>query len=149
LNKFIWGSEEIRKTSCISWNIVCSRKEYGGLGVRRLREFNIALLGKWCWRMLVDRGGLWYRVLVARFGEERGCLCVTGRSGSSWWREIGRIRDGVGVLSGGWFVECVSKKVGDSLDTFFWTDPWLDGLSLWERFRRLFDLSENKSSTVA
>ncbi|MCI12876.1 putative non-LTR retroelement reverse transcriptase related protein, partial [Trifolium medium] len=45
-----------------------------GLGVRQLREFNIALLGKWCWRMLVDRGGLWFRVLAARYGVERGHL---------------------------------------------------------------------------
>jgi hypothetical protein len=34
------------------------RKEYEGLGVRRLREFDTALLGKWCWRMLVDSGGV-------------------------------------------------------------------------------------------
>jgi hypothetical protein len=27
-----------------------------GVGLRRLREFNLALLGKWCWRMLVDPG---------------------------------------------------------------------------------------------
>ncbi|MCI45494.1 cytochrome P450, partial [Trifolium medium] len=50
---------------------------YGGLGVRRLRESNIALLGKWCWRMLVDRG-LWFRVLAARYGVERGCLKAGG-----------------------------------------------------------------------
>jgi hypothetical protein len=25
------------------------------LRVRQLREFNIAILGKWCWRMLVYR----------------------------------------------------------------------------------------------
>lgn len=51
---------------------MCLRKEYGGLGVRQLKEFNEALLGKWCWRMLVDRDGLWYRVLAARYGEEDG-----------------------------------------------------------------------------
>ncbi|MCI17770.1 putative non-LTR retroelement reverse transcriptase related protein, partial [Trifolium medium] len=99
--------------------------------------------------MLVDREGLWYRVLVARYGEERGRLREGRRRGSSWWREIVRIREGVGVLGGGWFGESVSRRVGDGLDTFFWTDPWLGEISLRERFRRLFDLSEHQSSTVA
>jgi len=58
--------------------------------VRRLKEFNLALLGKWCWRLLVDRDRFLYRVLVARYGEEAG-----GRSASSWWREIAKIRDSV------------------------------------------------------
>jgi hypothetical protein len=34
-------------------------------------------------------------------------------------------------------------------DTFFWTDPWLGGVSLSVRFRRLFDLSNNKLCSVA
>ncbi|MCI40586.1 hypothetical protein A2U01_0061819, partial [Trifolium medium] len=55
-----------------------------GLGVRQLREFNLALLGKWCWRMLVDREGLWFRVLAARYGVESGRLRDGGRRGSSW-----------------------------------------------------------------
>ncbi|CAJ2652400.1 unnamed protein product [Trifolium pratense] len=64
------------------------RLEYGGLGDRQLREFNIALLGKWCWRMLVDREGLWFRVLVARYGLEGGSLRAGGQRGSVWWREL-------------------------------------------------------------
>jgi len=47
---------------------------YEGLGVRQMREFNLALLGNWCWRMLVYRGGFRYRVLVARYCEEAGRL---------------------------------------------------------------------------
>ena len=70
------GSEDHRKIPWINWKNVCLRKEYGQLGVRKLREFNLSLLGKWCWRMLVDRGGFWYRVLVARYGEEAGRLEV-------------------------------------------------------------------------
>ncbi|KEH19162.1 hypothetical protein MTR_8g442450 [Medicago truncatula] len=64
--------EEHRKTSWIVWKSVCLRKEYGGLGTRQMREFNMALLGKWCWRMLMDRGGLCFRVVVARYGVEGG-----------------------------------------------------------------------------
>ncbi|MCI05300.1 C-terminal binding protein, partial [Trifolium medium] len=88
--------------------------------------------------MLVDRGGSWFRVLAARYGVERGRLREGGRKGSSW-----------GDLGGGWFGEYVSKKVGDGVDTFFWTDPWLGGIPLCERFGRLFDLAVNKSSMVA
>ncbi|GAU21340.1 hypothetical protein TSUD_189280 [Trifolium subterraneum] len=52
---------------------------------------------------------------------------VGGRRESSWRREIVRIRDGVGVLAGGWFEKCILKKVGDVSDTLFCSDPWLDG----------------------
>lgn len=44
--------------------------------MRWLQEFNLALLGKWCWRLLVDRDGLWYRVLAVRYGEVNGRLEV-------------------------------------------------------------------------
>nr|ABN08902.1 Putative non-LTR retroelement reverse transcriptase, related [Medicago truncatula] len=96
LNNFFWkGCEGHRKISWIGWSSVCLRKEYGGLGVRRLRELNIALLGKWCWRLLVEGDDLWCRVLVARYGVEDGRLEDGGRSCSCWWWEIVRIRDGV------------------------------------------------------
>ncbi|GAU25751.1 hypothetical protein TSUD_216830 [Trifolium subterraneum] len=71
-----------------------------------------------------------------------------GGSGSSWWREIVRIRDGVEGLGGGRFGEGILKRVGDGTETFFWTDPWLGGIPLCERFRRLFDLAVNRSCTV-
>ncbi|CAJ2658361.1 unnamed protein product [Trifolium pratense] len=147
--KFFWGCEDSRKISWVSWKSICLRKEFGGLGVRQLREFNLALLGKWCWRLLVDREGLWYRVLVARYGVEGGRLREGGQRGSVWWRELARIREGVGESGGSWFGEHVLRRVGDGSDTLFWTDPWLDGVSLRERFGRLFVLAETKSLSVA
>jgi hypothetical protein len=41
------------------------------------------------------------------------------------------------------------RKVGDGSNTFFWTDPWLGGIPLCERFSRRFDLTKSKSSMVA
>ena len=32
----------------INWNSICLPKEEGWLGVRRVRAFNLSLLGKWC-----------------------------------------------------------------------------------------------------
>jgi hypothetical protein len=99
--------------------------------------------------MLVDREGLWFRVLVARYGLEHGRLREGGRGGSAWWREIVRIRDGVGGIRDGWFGESVTRRVGDGSDTFFWSDPWLGGSPLCERFGCLYDLAASKSRTVA
>jgi len=96
----------------------------------------------------VDRGGFWYRVLVARYGEEARRLEVRGRSVSHWWREITKIRDGVGEVDGGWFAERVSRVLGDGTNTFFWQDRWAGDVPLCRRFARLFDLTTNKFSTV-
>ena len=43
---FFLGCEEVRKISWINLDTICSKKEEGGLEVRRIREFNLALLGK-------------------------------------------------------------------------------------------------------
>jgi hypothetical protein len=102
-----------------------------------------------CWRMLVDRGGLWFRVLTFRYGVEGGRLKDRRQSGSSWWKEIAKIRDGDGGVGGRWFEECVLKKVGNGMENYFWTDLWVGGSPLCVRFRRLFYLAENRSSMVA
>jgi len=73
-----------------------------GWGLRRLREFNDALLGKWCCRLLVEKRSLWYRVLVARYGEEDGRL---GAEVVLLGGEIAKIRDGLVGVGGGWFQE--------------------------------------------
>ena len=97
--------------------------------------------------VLADREGLWYHVLVAPYGKVGGRL--GGRSCSSWWREVGRIRDGDGDVGGGWFSDSVLRKVGDGTDTLFWSHRWCDGAPLCERFLRLFDLAENKTVKLA
>jgi len=61
LNLFLIGVDH-RKISWVESKSVCRSKEVGGLGVRSIREFNIALLGKWCWRILEEKDSLWFRV---------------------------------------------------------------------------------------
>jgi hypothetical protein len=78
--------------------------------------------------MQYSTNGLWFRVLMACYGLERGRLREGGSDGSAWWREIARIRDGVGGIRDGWFRENVMRKVGDGSDTLFWSDPWLGGV---------------------
>ncbi|GAU10440.1 hypothetical protein TSUD_422840, partial [Trifolium subterraneum] len=150
---FWWSSGSVKVCLDISvclcpFLLQSSLKEYRGLGVRLVREFNLALLGKWCWRLLVDSEGLWSRVLAARYGRDGGKLRDGGQRGSVLWRAIVRIREG-GDVGGRWFEEHVSRRVGDGLHTFFWTDPWVDEIPLREWFGRLFELAETKSRSVA
>jgi len=38
----------------------------------------VALLGKWCWRLLEEDDSMWFRVLAARYGIEEGRLLEGG-----------------------------------------------------------------------
>jgi hypothetical protein len=51
------GSEKARKIHWVNWEQVCFSKEYEGLRVSRIREFNLALLEKWCCRLYDNQGG--------------------------------------------------------------------------------------------
>lgn len=59
-----------------------------------------------------------------------------------------RIRDGVGGSGDGWFAACVSRTVGDGATTSFWRQCWCVGVSLRDRFRRLYGLADNIAITV-
>ena len=63
---FLWGGvgEEF-KYHLVKWSKVCSPLSAGGLGLRKLVDFNRALLGKWLWRYGLEREA-WWRV-VGRF----------------------------------------------------------------------------------
>jgi len=56
---------------------------------------------------------------VVRCGESDGRLEVGGRSVSNWWREIAKIRKGVGEGGGGWFSDRVFRRVGNGRNTLF------------------------------
>jgi hypothetical protein len=60
------------KFHLVNWRKVCSPVREGGLGIRSLRSFNRALLGKWLWRFAREPGASWRKVVEAKYGSERG-----------------------------------------------------------------------------
>jgi len=50
---------------------------------------------------------------------------------------------------GNWFDDNLRRVVGDGVNTVFWTDQWIGGISLSVRFSCSSELSESKDMTVA
>jgi len=98
--------------------------------------------------MLVDKEGLWYRVLHARYGEEGGRLLDGGENMSARWRMMCGIRSGVGMGVGNWFEDNVRWTVGGGGTTYIWLDNRVGGAPLRMQFPHLFHLAENKGATV-
>ena len=47
---------------------MCLPKHKGGLGIKDILTFNLALLGKWMWNLMQHQGSLWVAVLEAKYG---------------------------------------------------------------------------------
>jgi hypothetical protein len=45
-----------KKYRLAKWSVVCSPKDQGGLGIHDLEVKNIALLGKWLFKLLIEEG---------------------------------------------------------------------------------------------
>jgi len=149
---FFWsagGSKDYRKIAWVDWDSICLPKEEGGLGLRRLLQFNLSLLGKWCWRILNEQDGPWYRVFKARYGEEGGQLKEGGADYSVWWKMVSGIRSGVGTRKGSWFEENVRRVVGSGGNTLFWTHNWVGEHPLRDCYPCRFDLAADRGVTVA
>ena len=66
---FLWGWRSGgRKIVWASWEKVCKPRGNGGLGVINIKFFNIALLGKWIWRLDFSKGGMWKEVIESKYG---------------------------------------------------------------------------------
>jgi len=66
-----------------------------------------------------------------------------------WWKDVVCIRDGSSSVLGSWFSDNLRLRVGNGVTTWFWLDRWVSDVPLCEKFRRLYDLSDNKLATVA
>ena len=100
---FLWGVlGDEPKFHLVDWSTVCTPLSLGGLGIRNLRTFNVALLGKWLWRFRQERDALWRQVIEVRYGCDWGGWCsssFSGPYGVSLWKNIRR-----GWHSLSWFI---------------------------------------------
>ncbi|KAL8153581.1 hypothetical protein V2J09_011341 [Rumex salicifolius] len=126
---FIWGGSEMsRKMHMV--DDITKPMEFGGLGIKRMEELNLALFGKLAWRFLHAREELWARAIHSKYIRpsliERSDL-------SPVWRAI---RRGVGLV--------IPEGVGDfrgsgrqtwagvgTISRTYYRMRWFSRLRLW------------------
>lgn len=120
MNSFWWGCESRggRGIRWGRWNDLCRPKKYGGMGFRRVREMNMALLGKQEWKFLTDPEALVTRVFKARYFPN--CSFLEAGEGSNPSFVWSSIREAQVLIHEG-----VRWRIGDGGKVRVWGDPWL------------------------
>ncbi|XP_058733672.1 uncharacterized protein LOC131605316 [Vicia villosa] len=152
-SNFLWGGVgEKRKVHWVNWKTICLPVEKGGLGIRRIKDFNIALLNKWRWRIFSGSEALWYKVLKARYGDinVKAASCVSSINGkdshSKWWADI--LSLGISYVED-FFMDNCKFVLGDGYNISFWHSKWIGTRSLRELFPEEYACSNLKFVSVA
>jgi hypothetical protein len=119
LRKFWWGCKEgKRKTAWVLWETMCTPKYAGGLGFRDIELFNLAMLARQAWRILLNQNSLSARILKAVYYPNDEFLdAALGLSPSQIWRALVEGRD---VMKQG-----LIRRIGTGETTDAWNHNWL------------------------
>jgi hypothetical protein len=139
--RLLWqGGHAKKKYHLADWNMVCSPRGHGGLGVLDLHKMNEALLAKWLWK-LENTNGLWQTIIRHKYVKGRPIISLKKRqSDSHFWKGILDIRDN--------FYKYCKNKVGNGSNTSFWHNIWCDLEPLSSKYASLFDIAYDKDITV-
>lgn len=114
--RFLWEKwKGLDSWHLVAWDEVCKPMQFGGLDIKRIRDFNRALLTKRLWRFGVEEDNLWRRVIVDKYGmvNKWETKKVNGAHGFSLWKGID--------LQLEMFKKAISMDIGRGNETF-----WLD-----------------------
>ncbi|XP_031114462.1 uncharacterized protein LOC116018116 [Ipomoea triloba] len=120
MNSFWWGCEgdRVRGIRWKSWEILCVPKQFGGMRFGRIREFNIAMLGKQVWRLINQLSSLLARTYKAKYYANNNFFeAHLGSNPSFIWRNILETQSVIKSRS--------RWRVGDGDSIKVWSDPWL------------------------
>jgi hypothetical protein len=142
---FLWGGmNDEFKHHLVEWDKVCTPIDEGGLGIRNIRRFNQALLGKWLWRFAHEEGAWWRSVLVAKYGSDWGGWrsgVISGSHGVGLWK----------FICMGWqnFRRFFKYDPGEGSKIHFWEDVWCGDRTLKEEFPGLYSIASFKDASIA
>ena len=122
VKNFIWHEKPLgtRGWNLGRWDSIARPKCLGGLGVRRVRFNNLALLGKFIWDILSKPYKHWVQLLTSKYLGPSSVFDYSPYVGDSYtWKSIMKV---VAALKDG-FKYCVGRG-----QISFRYDRWLDGV---------------------
>lgn len=111
--RFLWHgvTQETKKLSLANWEVVCTPKIMGGLGVTDLRIFNQSLLTKHYWQWVRPTTNLW-KPLISQMGTDHTALPTANLFTSTLKEVIGFAR------------ASIMRKPGNGNTISFWHEDW-------------------------
>lgn len=94
--QFLRGAvENDTKIYWVHWDKIYRFIEEGGLEIRILKVFNIALLKKWEWKIEFEKSGLWFKTLLNIYGGSDDSIIIKDRGVFSWWKTLSQLNSGM------------------------------------------------------
>lgn len=98
----VWNSTDGgRRTHLLSWDVLCRPKERGGLGLKRAKMMNNAMLAKLGSKLVTLDGDIWCKLLRRKYGLLKDGVAdfkPKQRSSSTWQGMVwssGLLREGL------------------------------------------------------
>ncbi|KAF6141407.1 hypothetical protein GIB67_021223 [Kingdonia uniflora] len=135
INNFLWSGDPVKKKFLtIKWAKVCKHPSEGGIGIKSLKDINIAMLMKLGWAFLSDHEP-WAKFLQAKFQNKEGLLTQYYKNSSIW----------TGLKEAIVTVNAHSKWInGSGKNTDFWRDCWGSDSAIYD----LLEIPDDNGSTV-
>lgn len=118
--KFWWGSKEENKHGyCLkSWNSICTPKDVGGLGIKKMADMNKALVEKMTRDVVKGVNKMWVNIFRKKYVRNRNFMKMPTSRGGSWASQsIFQCRE---VIKKG-----MCHRISNGLNTQILEDPWV------------------------
>jgi hypothetical protein len=105
---FLWyGGSSVKKNSLVSWKILCTSKQQGGMKILDLDIMNKTLLAKWIFRFKDNKViRYWKKIITFKYARVRNRAHF-----SLFWKDVSKDLDLVEF--------CINKVVGNGLLPYF------------------------------
>lgn len=75
IQKFWWGAQDKKRPFCLkAWDAICMHKATSGLGIRRLKDINIAYITKLGWQFCIESNRIYVKLVRSKYLRGRRVL---------------------------------------------------------------------------